>query len=501
MGIHKKTSRILVVLLLLALCLPSMVPAMEVRAAAGTVKSVAISNLPAKTLTLKKGKTFKLKAKVTVKGKVSKAVTFKTSNKKVVTVTKAGKLTAKKKGTAKITVTSKANKKKKVVIKVTVGVPVTKIALDRASASLNIGKTLTLKAAPAPAKASNKKVIWSSDKPAIAAVSKAGVVTAKSAGTANIKCLAADGSGKKAFCKVTVKAEKKKVSAEEEMEILFKNASPLSLNKSVSVPVNRESSTMFKLTADQDGRYEFNVAKDIPDEIVLVELYDASKASIDWADSDDDTGRYAADLSKGRTYYISLFSSKSGMSLTARIIKKVTIKLYANGGYFSGDYNEALGGTEQLPSFTYSCWQGEKVWQPIDYPQHEDQSLILAGYATTPTASASECVDFPSIKAESDSTYYAIWAEKAEVTFAANNGYFFKDEKSGLYRAMITITYPKGAVLTAQFPNVYIYFQDPKRDNYQFVGWAVSNTAGPDEIIDLDKTYAVDGAKYYAVWK
>ena len=73
------------------------VPDVEVSAATGKVKSVAVTNLPAKQLTLKKGKTFTLKSKVTVTGKVSKKVTYKTSNKKIATVNAKGKITAKKK--------------------------------------------------------------------------------------------------------------------------------------------------------------------------------------------------------------------------------------------------------------------------------------------------------------------------------------------------------------------------------------------------------------------
>lgn len=65
--------------------------------AAGKVKSIAVKNLPAKTLTLKKGKSKVLKVKVTVQGKkVSKKVTFKSSKPKVATVSAKGKITAKK---------------------------------------------------------------------------------------------------------------------------------------------------------------------------------------------------------------------------------------------------------------------------------------------------------------------------------------------------------------------------------------------------------------------
>ena len=94
------------------------VPQTESYAAGGKIKTIAVTNLPAKQLTLKKGKSFTLKTKVTATGKISKKVAYKSSNKKVATVNAKGKITAKKKGTATITVYSKADKKKTCKIKV-----------------------------------------------------------------------------------------------------------------------------------------------------------------------------------------------------------------------------------------------------------------------------------------------------------------------------------------------------------------------------------------------
>ena len=189
------------------------IPQGESYAAAGTVKSVAVTNLPAKQLTLKKGKTFTLKTKVTVSGKASKKVTYKTSNKKIVTVNAKGKITAKKKGTAKIYVISKANKKKKCTITVTVGTPVTKVKLNKTKSTMTVGKKQTLKATVTPKKASNKAVVWKSSNTKVATVSGKGVVKAKKAGTVTITATAKDGSGKKATCKITVKNKVKPAPA------------------------------------------------------------------------------------------------------------------------------------------------------------------------------------------------------------------------------------------------------------------------------------------------
>ena len=207
---HTKMSmlkRILAVVLAAAVAVSILtVPDAEVSAATGKVKSVAVTNLPAKQLTLKKGKSFTLKTKVSVSGKkVSKAVTYKTSNKKVATVNAKGKITAKKKGTATITIYSKADKKKTCKIKVTVGTPVTKVKLNKTKANLNVGKSLTLKTTLSPKKPSNKGIIWKSSNTKIATVTSKGVVKAKKAGMVKITATAKDGSGKKATCKITVK--------------------------------------------------------------------------------------------------------------------------------------------------------------------------------------------------------------------------------------------------------------------------------------------------------
>lgn len=81
-------------------------------------------------------------------------------------------------------------------------VAVTGVTLDKATASVEKGKTVALVATVAPEGATNKSVTWASDKPAVATV-KDGTVTAVAAGTANITVTTADGK-KTATCVVTV---------------------------------------------------------------------------------------------------------------------------------------------------------------------------------------------------------------------------------------------------------------------------------------------------------
>lgn len=195
-----------------------------------TVNSITVSNLPAKTLTLAKGKKFKLKTKVSVSGGASKAVTYKSTKPGVVTVSKKGVLTAKKKGKATVVITSKANKKKKLSIKVTVGTPAKKVSIT-GSHTVIMNKTIKLKATVSSKKTSNKKVVWTSSNKSVATVTSAGYVKGLKAGKTVIKATAADGSGKKASFVVTVlepvKIEKVNVLSSSGIEVVLKNAKQL----------------------------------------------------------------------------------------------------------------------------------------------------------------------------------------------------------------------------------------------------------------------------------
>lgn len=87
-----------------------------------SVKKVKATTEAGKTAYVAKGKKVKITTTVTVKPnkKGNKKVTYKTSNKKVATVSSKGYIKGVKAGKAKITVVSKKNKKKKAVVKVVV---------------------------------------------------------------------------------------------------------------------------------------------------------------------------------------------------------------------------------------------------------------------------------------------------------------------------------------------------------------------------------------------
>ena len=162
------------------------------------------------TLTLKKGSTFKIKASVSPKS-ASKKLTYKSSKKKIATVSKSGKIKAKKVGKTKITIRPKKNKKVKATITVTVVKKlkkVKKISLNQSKLSLSTNgnnRTAQLKATiTSPKKPTVKKFNWFTSNKTVATVNKKGIVTAKKVGSATITVTSADGRGAKAVCKVTV---------------------------------------------------------------------------------------------------------------------------------------------------------------------------------------------------------------------------------------------------------------------------------------------------------
>lgn len=171
-----------------------------------TVKKVTPSKveLNKSKLSLKVGATYTLKATVSPSNATSKALVWTSSNPKVATVSSKGKVTAKAKGTAKITCTTKSGEKVD-TCKVTVSAKkITKLKLDKTSVKISCNSSVKLKATVSPKGADKTKLKWTSSNKKVATVDKNGKVTAVGVGTAVITCKSTDGSSKKATCKIEV---------------------------------------------------------------------------------------------------------------------------------------------------------------------------------------------------------------------------------------------------------------------------------------------------------
>lgn len=160
--------------------------------------------LSAKAVNMFKGTSRTLKASIAPKNATYKRIQWSSSDKRIATVSSKGVVKAVKVGRVYITAKAMDGSGKYARCKITVKQPVTSIKLSAATLTITEGSSKTLTATVAPASATNKTLSWTSSNKKIATVSAKGVVKAIAPGTATITAKAADGSGKKATCKVTV---------------------------------------------------------------------------------------------------------------------------------------------------------------------------------------------------------------------------------------------------------------------------------------------------------
>ena len=197
--------RLLAIFLVLVFAAASM--SQTVFAASKAPKKIRLNKTKA---TMYVGETKTLKVTVTPKS-ASKAVKWTSSNKKVATVTKKGKIKALKAGKTVITCTSKSNKKVKAKCTITVKKPVktNKIKFTNTDSDgnilLDVGADYKLKIKITPSNATYKTVKWKSSDKSVATVDENGNVTGVATGTAVVTCYSSKYPKVKAKCKVTVK--------------------------------------------------------------------------------------------------------------------------------------------------------------------------------------------------------------------------------------------------------------------------------------------------------
>lgn len=189
---------------MLALCVALSMAMASVTANAATKKPKKIYLKATSTTVDIKGKV-KVSVYKTKPSKASKSVKWKSSNKKVATVSKSGYVTGKKKGTVKITATSKKNKKAKKTIKIKVtNLKAKSVTMSKKSMSMFVTKKAALKATvKGSAGFYNQGVTWKTSNKRVATVDSKGNVVAKGVGSATITATERGGS-KKATCAVKV---------------------------------------------------------------------------------------------------------------------------------------------------------------------------------------------------------------------------------------------------------------------------------------------------------
>ena len=203
------------------------------------------------SVSLKAGETVTLTATVKPDDATDKTVTWSTSDASVATVND-GVVTAKKVGTA--TITAKAGDKSATCEITVVATPVTSVTLNKTSASVKAGETVTLRATVKPDDATDKTVTWGSSDESVAKVEN-GIVTAIGKGLSTITAKAGDTS---ATCMVTVSVPVENVTLNKTELVLQKGQEEVlvalvSPDDATDKTINWSSSNVSVVRVDQNG--------------------------------------------------------------------------------------------------------------------------------------------------------------------------------------------------------------------------------------------------------
>lgn len=207
----KRRLKALAVAIALTVTLSPMAPAKGVSGGPAVTTTVEAAT---KKLSLKVGnkkayvgKTTKISAKATKGAKLS----YKTSNKKIATVSSKGVITGKKAGTVKITITAKKSKYKTVKKTITVKVYHQNQKVTASNVKLTMGQRKNLGAK------ARTRLSYKSSNPKVVTVDKKGNLTAKKTGTAKITVTAlANNTYNKASRTITATVVKKSIPKQTE---------------------------------------------------------------------------------------------------------------------------------------------------------------------------------------------------------------------------------------------------------------------------------------------
>lgn len=257
-----------------------------------------------KTLNLATNSSITLKPTFSPSDATDKRLTWKTSDPNIATVDQNGKVTGKKDGTVTITATTVDGGHTATITIVVKHEPVTGVKIT-GNNSVNVGKSITLKATITPNNASNKAVTWKSSDTSIATVDQNGKVTGKKAGQVTITVTTKDGN-KTATFKVTVKDPKvtkitisgaNKVTEGQSIR-LTANVAP---NDATNKKVKWSSSDTSIATVDQNGNVKGVKAGKV---IITAEATDGSGVK----------ATYEVTVNKKEvTYVLTLTPMKDGM--------------------------------------------------------------------------------------------------------------------------------------------------------------------------------------------
>lgn len=126
--------------------------------------------------TLVAGQKITIKAHVIPDYATNKTLSFKSSDPMVASINSKGELSAHRAGELVVTITSPDGPTKEIPITVRKPIPVTSIRLSQTEVTMKKNKTVTVKATPLPANATDKTLVWASKDPKIATVDQSGTI-------------------------------------------------------------------------------------------------------------------------------------------------------------------------------------------------------------------------------------------------------------------------------------------------------------------------------------
>ena len=186
---------------------PPVTPPVEIE----NVMATGITISPSGAISIEVGKTATLTATLTPSNATNPNISWSSLQTNIATVNPQGIVTGRNAGTATIHAMAADGSGTSSTKSVTVTNPppaevkATSITISPSGTIfIESGKTTTLTATVSPTNATNMSVTWSSLHESIATVNSQGIVTGRSAGTATIHAMAADGSGITATKSVTI---------------------------------------------------------------------------------------------------------------------------------------------------------------------------------------------------------------------------------------------------------------------------------------------------------
>lgn len=364
-------------------------------------------------------------------------ITWVSSNTDVAAVDENGLVTAVAAGTATITATIANNVK--ATCTVTVSNPVTHVTLDKTTLSLKRESTDTLTATVEPEDASNKNVTWASDNEAVATVDENGVVTAVSAGTANITVTTVDGK-KTATCVVTVTNPSSSGSSRPRYDVTTPSKPE---NGSVTVdPERARSGSRVTVTVTPDSGYKLG-------ELVVTDR-DGKKLEL----TDKGNGQYTFTMPSGKVEVAAEFVKEVEVSPFADV---ATDAYYYDAVKWAVEKGITNGVSEMLFGPDQACTRAQIVtflWRAAGSPEPKSGS------------------SFADVAADA---YYAkavAWAVENGITKGTSETTFHPDETCTRAQGVTFLYRALGKLAAAQAG-----FTDVAADSYyaDAVNWAAEN--------------------------